>query len=162
MAATTEKYILGSIATLMSSELNTLASSATLAAGATTAGTTGAYNNVQGGGGGDGYTLGDLELVVNYGSSTTPAAGSAAYVYFLGDPDGTNYEYGDGSHIPARPPDAIIPFPNAAFSTPYRVTVRNVAAPAGSFQTVLTQNTGATFPASGNTLKWLPKTRQGV
>ena len=160
--ATTEKYALGSVATLMSTELGNLASSSTLAAGATTAGATGAYNNTQGGGGGDGYTRGDCELTVNYSSSTTPAAGSAAYVYFLRDVDGTNYEYGGASAMPARDPNVIFNFPNVAFTSPYRITIPDVRAPVGNFQTVITHNTGASFPATGNTLKWLPSTRQAV
>lgn len=154
--ATTEKYVLGSVATLMSTELNSLATSSGLTAGAISGS---AYNNVQGGGAGDGYVLGDLELVLAAPAGAL-TAGTAAYIWFLRDPDGTNYEDGGASIIPARQADVNVPV--RPVSTAQRITIKGVVAPAGTFFTLLSQNTGQAWGASGNTVKWLPYTRQGV
>src|SRR5947209_4516094 len=112
--ATTEKYVIGSIATLMSTELNSLATSSGLTAGAISSG---AFNNTAGSTG-DGYVLGELELVLAAPAGTL-TAGTAAYVWFLRDPDGTNYEDGGASTIPARPADVIVPV--RAVSTAQRI-----------------------------------------
>src|SRR4051812_13004672 len=95
----TEKYTLGSIATLLSTGLNSLANNSLAVSSA--------YDNTQGGGGGDGYTLCDLELVVTFG--TNPTANTGVSVWFLAVPDGTNYEDGDASTTPARAPDVVFP-----------------------------------------------------
>src|SRR5690348_9378840 len=97
--STTEKYTLGTIATLLDTGLNTLANNGLALSSA--------YNNAQGGGSGDGYTLCDLELVVTFG--TGPTSGQVS-VWALGAPDGTNYEDGsDGTTTPGRQPDYVFP-----------------------------------------------------
>ena len=154
--ATTEKYLLGAVATLMGAELNALASSAALSAGAIASTL---YDNTQGAGGGDGFASGDLELSIG-ALAAAAAAGSAAFVWFLRDPDGSNFEDGSASVVPARAPDAIIPL--RAVAVAQRVTVPAVAAPAGQFKALLGQNTGQALAATGNTLKWRPFTRQAV
>lgn len=154
--ATSEKYLVGSIATLMTTELNSLASSSGLTAGAI--GTT-AYNNVQGGGGGDGYPLGEFELVLAAPAGAL-SAGAAVYLWLILQPDGTNYEDGSAGVIPARNPDVIIPVRPVA--TAQRIAIREVTMPVGNFKTVLAHNTGQNWGASGNTLKLLPYTRQAV
>lgn len=149
--ATTEKYVLGSISSLMTTELNSLANNALAAAGSS-------YSNVQGGGGGDGYTLCDLELVVTFG--VAPTANTGVSVWFLARPDGTNFEDGSSSVTPARLPDAV--FPLRAVTTAQRV-VRRVALPWGVFTALLKNDgSGQAFASSGNTLKVLPVTPQGV
>jgi hypothetical protein len=154
--ATTEKYVLGTTASLMTTELNSLASSSGFTAGAI-AGTV--YNNTAGGGGGDGYTRANLEL-----NLAAPAgaltAGTAVWVWFLGTVDGTNYEDGGASVIPARNPDVIIPV--RPVSGAQRIEMKNLQAPAGNFFALVSHNTGQTWASSGNTLKWQPYTRQGV
>lgn len=153
--ATTEKYALGTIATLMSTELNSLASSAMTAGAIASA----AYNNTQGGGGGDGYTIGEFELVIG-----TPAgslnAGSGVFIWLLAQPDGTNYEDGGAAVIPQRSPNIIIPV--RAVATAQRITISDVPLPPGLMKALVVQNTGQTWAASGNTLKLLPYTRQAV
>src|SRR4051794_33707218 len=101
---TTEKYTLGTTATLIttggSSATNTLCRGA-------------AFDNTQGGGGGDGYTLCDLEFAGSW--TVAPAANTGVAFWFLGNVDGTNYEDGDGSVsggtdvLPQRPPDCVFP-----------------------------------------------------
>jgi hypothetical protein len=155
MATITERFLLGTTATLIGAELNALASSATLIAGAQGALV---YNNNQVGAGG-GFTLGMIELFVN-GFAAAPAAGSAAYVYLLSLLDDSSMEDGGTSVIPARPPDVVIPFRAATGNQ--RITIREIAGPPGSFRAVLTHNAGTAFAATGNTLRWRPYTRQGT
>ena len=158
--ATTQEYALGSVVTLMTTELNTLASSATLAAGAisTQGGTSGLFNNTAGGGGLGGYTLGrfELELAAPAGALT---AGTAAYIWFLSQVDGTNYEDGSNSIIPARRPDLIIPVRAVS------ITQRNAVVgylPPGNWYVLLAQNTGQNWGGTNNTLKVMPLTNQMV
>lgn len=149
--STTEKFVLGSIATLASTELNSLANTS-LAAGSSP------FNNIQGGGGGDGYTLCDLELVVSFGSA--PTSGSAVSTWFLARPDGTNFEDGSSSVTPARLPDAT--FPLRAVTGAQRI-VRRIMLPWGvSSPLIKNDGTGVAFASSGNTLKALPVSPQGV
>ncbi len=158
--ATTQEYLLGSAVTLMTTELNSLASSATLAAGAisTVGGTSGLFNNTAGGGGIGGYTSAKWELVLAAPAGTL-TAGTGAFVWLISTVDGTNYEDGSNSVIPARPPDIIIPV--RAISTAQRV-VRELAMPSGNWYVLMAQNTGQTWGATANTLKILPVTIQGV
>ncbi len=158
--ATTQEYILGSVLTLMSTELNSLASSAAPSAGAVSSvgGTSGLFNNTAGGGGMGGYTRGRFELEIAAPGGTL-VAGTSAYVWFLGTVDGTNYEDGSATVIPARPADVIIPV--RAVSTTQRIIV--VAdLPPGNWYVVLGQNTGQTWGSTLNTLKVLPITNQMV
>ncbi len=158
--ATTQEYLLGSVVTLMSTELNSLASSAAPSAGAVSSvgGTSGLFNNTAGGGGLGGYTRGrfELELAAPGGTLT---AGTAAYVWFLGNVDGTNYEDGSATVIPARLADLIIPV--RAVSTTQRISV--VAdLPPGNWYVVLGHNTGQTWGSTANTLKVVPVANQMV
>jgi hypothetical protein len=149
--ATTEKYALGAVASLMTTELNSLANNALAASSSS-------YNNIQAGGGGDGYTLCDLELVATFG--TAPTANTGVSVWFLARPDGTNFEDGSASITPARLPDAVIPV--RAVTTAQRI-VRRILLPWGVFSTLLKNDgTGQALAASANTLKVLPVTPQGV
>lgn len=154
--ATTAKTLLGSTQTLMTTELNALASSSTLSAGAASASP---WDNTQGGGGGDGYLRGDLELVLGTPAGAL-AAGTACYVWFLRQVDGTNYEDGSATITPSRRPDAIIKV--RAVATGQRCVEPDVRAPAGKVTVLVSQNTGQAWAASGNTLKFRPYTIQGV
>lgn len=156
--AIVEKYLLGSVATLMSTELNSLASSATAGAISSVGGTSGLFNNTAGGGGFDGYTLAIFELNLAAPAGTL-TAGTAALVWFLATVDGTNYEDGSASVIPARTPDLIIPV--RPVSTAQRIARRGVLPP-GNWYVVLSHATGQTWGASGNTLKVMPDTYEGV
>ncbi len=157
--ATTQEYLLGSITTLLSTELNALASSSGLTAGAisTAGGTSGLFNNTAGGGGLGGYTMGKFELYMPVPSG---AVTGGAYVWCIATDDGTNYEDGSNSVIPARRPDLIFPF-RAVTSTAQRIIVF-APLPAGNWYVLLSQNSGQAFAATLNTLKVLPVTNQMV
>lgn len=147
--ATTEKYLLGSVGTLLSTELNSLANNA-LALSA-------AYDNTQGQTG-DGYTLCDLELSVTYG--TAPSANTAVAIWFLTSQDGTNYEDGSASVTPSRVADVTIPLRAV---TTAQLIIRRTWLPWGKFKVLLKNDgTGQAMAASGNTLKIRPVALQGV
>lgn len=146
-----EKYKLGTIATLLSTELNSLANN-------TNAISSTSYNNAQGGGGGDGYTEALLELFLNY--SVAPTANTGFSIWFLTRPDGTNFEDGGASVTPARTPNVVVPV--RAVTGNQRI-VRRVMIPPGVFHTLIRNNgTGQTIASSGNTVKLLPFTPEGV
>ena len=141
--ATTTTYLGGSISSVLTTELNSLANNGTALGSAYTMSPAG-------------YILAELELVVTYG--TAPTANTGVSVWFLRAVDGTNYEDGDNSTTPARLPDVV--FPLRAVTTAQRVT-RRVAVPPGVFKPVAKNDgTGQTMAASGNTVKILPLTFQ--
>lgn len=153
--AVTEQYVVGNSVTLMSTELNALASSSSLNAGAISAAST---TNTQGDAKGNGYTFMNLELKLAAQSGAV-TAGSAAYIWFLANV--TSPESGGASAIPARAPDAVIPL-DPLTSSAQAHTQKGVAAPVGTFTTLLAQNSGQAFAATGNTLVAQYYTRQGV
>jgi hypothetical protein len=138
----TQTYLSGSIANLLTTELNSLANNALVAGSAYTAG--------------GGYLLAELELVVTYG--TAPTANTGVSVWLLRSVDGTNTEDGSSSVTPARAPDVV--FPLRAVTTAQRI-VRRVVIPPGNW-TPLAKNdgVGVAMAATGNTLKILPLTYQ--
>lgn len=145
----TEKLLLGSQSTLLSTELNSLGNNS-LAIGS-------AFDNTQGQTG-DGYVLCDLELCVTYG--TAPTAGTACAFWFLLSQDGTNYEDGGTSLTPAREPDVTFPVRNV--NTAQRI-IKRAWLPQGLWKPLLKNDgTGQNFPSSGSTLKVRPVTFQGV
>lgn len=142
---TTTKYLSGTIATLLSTELNSLANNS-LAVGS-------AYDNSA-----NLNIMAEVELVVTYGSA--PTANTGCSIWFLRDIDGTNYEDGGSSLTPSRPPDLVIPLETA--TTAQRIT-RRCAIPPGTFKPLLKNDgTGQAMAASANTLKILPLTFQAV
>lgn len=150
MATSTRKWALGSQASLLTTELNSLANNA-LAIGS-------AYNNTQGGGGGDGYVECDVELVVTYG--TNPTANTACSLWLLSTQDGTNYEDGGTSTTPARLPNCTFPL---LVTTSAQRIIRRIKMPPGSWKPLLKNDgTGQAMASSGNTLKVRPVTDQGV
>ena len=143
----TEKFLLGSQTTLLSTELNSLANNA-LAIGS-------AYDNTIGQTG-DGYTLCDVELLTGTWGGA-PTASTALALWFIQTQDGTNYEDGDASTTPARVPDVV--FPLRASTSAQRI-VRRIVLPWGKFKPLLKNDaTGQSMNASGNTVKVRPVTR---
>lgn len=147
MAATTANLIAqGTLTTLLSTELNSLASGSYATLGA-------AFNNVFATANFNGYFLADvmLNLAIYTG---TPAAGSYIGMWFVPAIDGTNYD-NSGSTISVGP-DVIIPV-DALASGPYQRTIRNIWLPCGNFKTLAQNNgLGLALAASGNTIKIRP------
>ena len=148
----TEKYLVGMSVTLLSTELNALANNS-LAVTAT------AFNNLAGGGGGDGLVLCDVELVVTFG--VAPSINSGLSIWFLAGQDGTNYEDGaDGTTTPYRAADLVLP---TRATTTLQRPAKRVLLPWGTLKVLLKNDgTGQAFAATGNTLKIRPATYQGV
>lgn len=138
MATTLKWTAPESIATALTTELDGLAAAA-LAASSEVANETGLYPYI------------DLELYlasVNYSAAT----GLAVYVWFLVQPDATNYEDGSASVIPARSPDAI--FQLRLVNGAQRVVINNIPVPPLDFTILLQNNVSAAFAANSNTLKY--------
>lgn len=143
MADFTTKWLRGTIATLLSAGLNSLANNGLALSSAFDNGTA---LDLQG----------ELELVVTYGSAPTANTGCA--VWLLRNVDGTNYEDGSDSVTPARAPDLV--FPLRAVTTGQRI-ILPVTIPPGSWKALLKNDgTGQAMAASGNTLKLRPLTYQ--
>lgn len=147
LPAQTERWLLGTQTTVISTAANSLANNTNVAGSV--------YDNTAGAAG-DGYTLCDVELVVTFG--TAPTAGTGVSVWFLQSSDGTSYEDGSASVTPARAPDLVLPV--RAVTTAQRI-VRQAVLPWGLLTPLLRNDgTGQAFAASGNTLKIRPVTRR--
>lgn len=141
--------IAGTLQTVMSTELNSLASTAI--AISSVAGASGIITLTSAG-----YPMAFAELLVGFGGS--PTANSTINVWFLTSIDGANMEDGGGTVIPQRSPDLF--FPLRALSSPQRLT-KICKLPVTAFRVLVQNNsTGQTMNSSGNTLKLLPFTSQ--
>lgn len=145
-----ERYRRGSIATVMSTDLNNMANNALVVAAAD-------FDNAAGGTG-DGFTMAEYEAVFTFG--TAPTAGTVLAGWWLATPDGTNREDGSTSITPARAPDFV--FPVRAVTTAQRIVV-DAPLPVGAVRMLLKNDgTGQALAASGNTVKIRPYTYDGV
>lgn len=140
-----EAYLQSAIATLLTTELNSLANNTNAAVG-------GAYANTAG------RPYAEFELFVNFG--VAPTAGSQVLVWLLARPDGTNTEDGSSSITPARIADVV--FPIRAVTGDQRIVVRAPLPPGTTYPLARNNATGQTMAASANTLKVRPYTFEGV
>jgi len=142
----TVKNVAGTITTVLSTALNSLANNSNVLSSAITLST-----------GEPGYRFGEWELYIA-SSAAAMTANTAFTGWIIQALDGTNDEDGGTSVTPARTPDLI--FPVRAVSTAQRITWQSEL-PAGSFKVLLRNDgTGQTIASSGNTLKVRPKTEQ--
>lgn len=159
--ATTNKFaIAGTAVTLLTTELNSLATGT--GAVSSVGGSSGVFNSVAGGGTSnlDGYLQGRYELVL--ANASTISVAGAINVWFLRSIDGSNFEDGSSSVFPKRSPDLTF-FPNGV-TTAQRLVV-DAPLPPGNFKVLLLPlnlGSGAQFASSGNTLKVLAQTSQAV
>jgi hypothetical protein len=156
MSATTQKYIINATASVIiaGSALNAMANNA-LVAGSD-------YNNVQGGGGGDGYVF--ARLTLSWKFQVNPTANTGFSLWFLKSNDnGTTFEDGSSSATPPRQPDVVFgPLPA---DTNAHVMMRDVMIPAGHWKPLLKNDgTGQTLTANNtdNVLSITPLTAQFV
>jgi hypothetical protein len=139
-----EQYDVDSIATLLSTEMNSLANN-------TTAVASGNYTNT------NENPWGLFELVCTFG--TAPTANTVIGLWLTSAIDGTNFEDGSGIE-PARSPD--VSFRVRAVTTAQRITVVGRLRPGVQLPVVRNLGTGQALAASGNTIKVLPYTFEGV
>lgn len=148
-AGTSNNGLLVSAVTLMTTELNTLATAGVIVSSAGGLATNGVFNNTLTGQG----TFGDVYLTL--ASAVTTTAGALLDGWFMTSPDGgTTYE--QVALAPPRSPDFIIPMPVGLLVTPFvykSIGVHRVQVPATYFKVVVQSQAGVSFPASGNTLK---------
>lgn len=141
------KYEAGSIQTLASTELNSLAAAAR-ALGAE-------YDNSASG---NLYLFGLFELNVTFG--TAPTAGTLVSVYIIPAPDGTNYD--DGSASVAPPTTSFVGgFPVRAVTTAQKIMLRTgfaqlIPLPPTKLKVIVQNDTNQAFPATGSTVKMVP------
>lgn len=142
----TVKNVAGTITTVLSTGLNSLANNSNVLSSAITLNT-----------GEPGYRFGEWELYI--ASSAAAMTANTAFVgWIIQALDGTNDEDGGASVTPARTPDLI--FAVRAVSTAQRITWQSDL-PTGSFKVLLRNDgTGQTIASSANTLKVRPKTEQ--
>lgn len=153
MATVVKQLEQGTAVSLLTTELNSTGTDTMTAAGAAVTNAVGTANT-------DGYERGKVEFVMA-AYTGTPAAGSALYVWFLRTVDGTNYEDGSATVTPARSPDVVVPL-RAFASGPQRVVVE-CWVPVGLWKPIAKNaGTGLTLAASGNTVKILLNTDEGV
>jgi hypothetical protein len=139
-----EQYDVGTIATLLSTELDSLANNTTVAAGSN-------FTNT------NENPWGLFELVCSYGSA--PTANTVIGLWLMSAIDGTNFEDYSGIE-PARSPD--VAFRVRAVTASQRVTVVARLRPGVQLPVARNLATGQTLAASGNTIKVLPYTFEGV
>lgn len=141
------KYEAGSITTLLSTELNSLANGSSTALGTE-------YDNST-----NLYLWGMFECNVTFG--TNPTAGNLLNLYLVPAPDGTNYD--DGSSSVTPPVTGYVGgFPVRAVTSAQKIPlgVTNpptmIPLPPTKFKILLINNSGQAFPSSGSTVKFIP------
>lgn len=142
-----------SATTLLTTELNSLASGSGSSASSAIDFTSSGY-----------WQLGDLELYI---ASSSLAFTSSSYVdvYFVTSADGTNYpKYTSGASwklaLGNYHAASIAIHPATLSSEAIYEVCREVRIPSAKFKVVLVNNTGVTLPASSNTLKLYPTPEQ--
>ena len=151
---TVEKWSAGTLTTLASTELNSLAN----AAGALGV----AYDNTT-----NLLPFGMFELTVTFGSA--PTAGKTVDLYIVPTINGTNYSTNvTGASGYAQSTSYVGSFPLQAVTTLQRLNVGGIGfrgtlfLPPTKFKAFILNSSGQAFPASGSTLKLLPYQRQSV
>jgi hypothetical protein len=103
-----------------------------------------------------GYIYADVEFFA--GANYTPTAGGFIELWLLRSIDGTNFDDGSATIAPGRLPDVVIPVRAGASIRP-RAVVAGVILPPGLYKPIARNQTGATLPASGNTIRFRPYTQ---
>lgn len=141
------KYETGTLTTMLSTELNSLASNSR--AISTTPFDNGDTANL--------YFSAYFEAVLDYASA--PTADLPFDVYIVPAIDGTNYANGDAS---IAPPGTLFAgsFALRAVNTAQRLVFGPVTLPPETFHVVVHNRGGQALDASGNTIKMLPVRQQ--
>ncbi len=147
-AGSSNNGLITSALTLMTIELNSLASGGGVISSAGGLSANGVFNNTLTGQ----AILGDLSFLA--GGAFTPTAGANIAGWFIKSRDGgTTYEYSGAT--PPRAPDFIIPLVAAAYSANQQAWTpgtHKVIVPAGYFKVYAVNNSGVSLYTSGNTL----------
>jgi hypothetical protein len=154
----TKKWLNGSSANLLTTELNSLANNnGALQSGSYDNRSTGSNN----------FLFGQLELNVTFGSA--PTAGNLIDLFLIPAPDGTNYDDGAGGATPVAPQNCYVgSFIVRAVTSAQKLSMGMpgiqplIKLPPYHFKALLVQKSGQAFPASGSTLVLYPFNLQDV
>lgn len=136
----------GSVQTLLTTELNSLASTSASNLGS-------AYDN---GDPANLYLYGDFVLTVAFGSS--PTLGTPVNLFLVPATDGTNYGTADSTHIPANCGKGSFHVFNQTSSQ--KLIIQGVVLPPTKFKVMVENGTNQAFTSSGNTVEMLPYREQ--
>lgn len=142
----TIKWSVASIQTLLSTELNSLATGNLSALGTE-------YDNTSGL-----YLFADFQLDVTFGSS--PTANAPVVLYIVPKTDGTNYNFGSSSNAW----DGFVRggWSLMATTSQQLLTIQGVPIPPLKFKIQVKNQSGQSFPGSGSTVKMVPYYYQSV
>ena len=144
--ATAKFTVPETIATIMSTELNSLADNAGAVSAAQTT---------------DRLFYADLELVVTFGSA--PVAGSLIEVYIARQIDGTNYEtYTTGASGVGPLAGYLGGFPLYAVTSAQRIILPQITLAPLDYRLFFLNKSGQAFPSSGSTIKIRRYTEEAV
>lgn len=146
MATTFQWVAPETIASALTTELNTLTNGSYSAASTAIANESGLYENIA------------LELFL---ASLTPTGSPSCSVYLLATLDATNYEDGGGATAPALGALLCVFDLSTSASTKRRTKTGLVIPPLG-FKLVLQNNSGVSFAGSGSTLRYRRYNEQSV
>lgn len=132
----------GTLSTLLSTELNSLASGSYSAAGSTAQANRTDLN-----------MYADFELAVTF--TSVPTAGNSVDLYIIPKVDNANYADGGSSVTPPANYYAGS-FVLRAVTTAQRVAIMGASIPPDDFKLVAYNGSGVAFPASGSTVKISP------
>jgi hypothetical protein len=143
------RYETGSLATFLSTELNSLAAGSDALQNL---GTNPAYDNT------NGYLWGDIEVYVTY--PTAPTAGKTVDIYLSEAVDGGNYADLASGVLPPNHLLGSVPLRNV--NTAQRLVLRGVPLPPCVFKLLAHNGADQALASSGNTVRLLPYREQGV
>ncbi len=136
----TVKWAAASITSMLTTELNSLASGSICSLGTE-------YDNTAGL-----YLFADFQLDVTFGSS--PTANAPVLLYLVPKTDGTNYNFGSSTAVWdgfARGGWSMM-----AINTQQLLTISGIPIPPLKFKVHVKNVSGQPFPASGSTVKMVP------
>ena len=132
----------GTLTTVLSTGLNSLANN-TMSAGSST------YANQT-----NLDLYADIEVVL---ASLSPTAGAFVSIYVLEAVDGTNFPAQSDADLRLTTSQLLVSIPvGTTAATAQRVTARNILLPPAAIQFKLDNQTGVALNAAGNTVKVLP------
>lgn len=130
-----------SIATILSSDLNSLGDGANAISASQSNDATGEL-----------YLYGDFEMYI--AATSTRASDARIEMYFLIEIDGTNYSYG-GTSVDPAPNTHVGDFQFDATTSAQYTHLRGILLPPADFKVLLINEVGVALASSGNTLKWV-------
>jgi hypothetical protein len=148
--AVIKQNVYQTIATVLTTELNSLATGSAASA-----------SSAQGADATAADLLLDFELLT--GGSITPGTNPRADLYLIRAADGTNYEDSTTGASESLPPDAFVgSFVPTSGAGTKRMVLRDRPAPPGLWKAIVLNELGVSLAASGNTLKVRPHSYQTV